>query len=117
VVECQVVVVLQIEGSEETAEQSGGVIALPNVFRRVIEPPVSDQKIELITEAPLFRTDFHSEALACGEPWRRRPRKVAGIVIRDIVVPATEGDADPLESRGSDRRVAAFAAAFLLVIV
>ena len=40
-VERQVVVVLQIEGGEETAEQSGAVIALPNIFRRVIEPAVT----------------------------------------------------------------------------
>jgi len=42
---------------------------------------------------------------------------IAGIVVRDAVLPAAEGDADPLESQRPDRRVVVFAAAFLLLIV
>src|ERR1700691_5717403 len=46
VLECQIDVTLQVEGGEETTEQLGAVVALPNVFRRIIEPAVADQKIE-----------------------------------------------------------------------
>ena len=46
-----------------------------------------------------------------------KARYIAGIIVGDTVLPAAEGDADPLESQRPDRRVVVFAGVFLLVIV
>src|SRR5215470_8041430 len=60
---------------------------------------------------------FHSEGRSQWRTMAMQARYIAGIVVRDAVLPAAEGYADPLESQRPDRRVMVFAVAFLLLIV
>src|SRR5579883_106992 len=41
----KIVVVLRVQGRKETRKQARAVVAFPQVFRRVVQPAVADQKI------------------------------------------------------------------------
>lgn len=64
----------------------------------------------------MFRSDFSNRGQQPGANHGEQG-SLAGIVVRDAVLPAAEGDADPLESQRPDGGVVVFAAAFLLAII